>query len=339
MLFEKSLPDEPLGLRVTECEFDLCVGRHVFVFDEAAGPNRFTDRSDVVVDNCLFAHANLDYDVEGAITLHCCSGGTVSHNRFEDCHRYAVSFFGSCDVIVEYNDFDSAMTNSDDGGVTYGFSDMIGNNVIRHNFYNTVTGGNAGRLSHYCDNADCGTVMYSNLFYEGGVVCYHGAGRDNVLSGNVMIGENVGSTCGSLTGTVVEDGVEKTVITGEWMEAYIMQAWQRIHEYAETVPGYAEALEVRRPGALNLSLDPADAGSKNHVMAPTNTFTGNLFFNENAAVKIELIGNTADYCTVGNNAGYTLDENPIFVNPTVGDYRIRDGVDFPDIEFEKIGRY
>jgi hypothetical protein len=29
----------------------------------------------------------------------------------------------------------------------------------------------------------------------------------------------------------------------------------------------------------------------------------------------------------------------VFVNPTLGDYRIREGADFPDIEFEKIGRY
>ena len=339
VLFEKSLPNEPLGLRVTDCEFDLCVGRHVFVFDEASGPNRFTDRSDVLIDNCLFSHANLAYDVEGAVTLHCCSGGVVSHNRFESCHRYAVSFFGSCDVVVEYNDFDSAMTNSDDGGVTYGFSDMIGNNVIRYNFYNTVTGGSVGRLSHYCDNADCGTLMYSNLIYEGGVVCYHGAGRDNVLSDNVMIGLNAGSSCGSLTGTVVEDGVEKTVVTGDWMYGYVMREWEKIRGYAETVPGYAEALEARRPGALSLSLDPDEAGNLNHVMAPTNTFTGNLFVNENASIKLEFVGNAADYCTIEGNTAYTYGENPVFVNPTLGDYRIRAGVDFPDYHFEKIGRY
>ena len=46
------------------------------------------------------------------------------------------------------------------------------------------------------------------------------------------------------------------------------------------------------------------------------------------------------YSTVENNRGISLKENPLFVNPTLGDYRIRDDVtDFPDIEFEKIGRY
>ncbi|MBQ3900285.1 MAG: S-layer homology domain-containing protein, partial [Clostridia bacterium] len=179
LLFEHSLPDVPMGLRVTDSEFDLCVGRHVYIFDEADGPGRFTNRSDVFIDNCLFARANLVFDAEGALNLHRCSGGEVSHNRFENCCRYAVMFTGSCDVIVEYNDFDSAMTNSDDGGVTRGCSDVQGNNVIRYNFYNSISGGQVGRMAHYCDNYDCGTVMYSNLLFNAGGVVYHGSGRDN----------------------------------------------------------------------------------------------------------------------------------------------------------------
>ena len=65
---------------------------------------------------------------------------------------------------------------------------------------------------------------------------------------------------------------------------------------------------------------------------------GNRGFNENAETTEyeELI---AKYSTIEDNVSYTLEENPIFVNPTLGDYRIREGADFPDIEFEKIGRY
>ncbi|MBQ3901542.1 MAG: hypothetical protein II736_07470, partial [Clostridia bacterium] len=45
------------------------------------------------------------------------------------------------------------------------------------------------------------------------------------------------------------------------------------------------------------------------------------------------------YSVIEDNLAYTPDENPLFVDPASGDYRIREGVDFPDIEFEKIGRY
>ena len=45
------------------------------------------------------------------------------------------------------------------------------------------------------------------------------------------------------------------------------------------------------------------------------------------------------YVTCSGNRGFTFAENPMFVNPTIGDYRLRDGVDFFYIPFEEMGRY
>ena len=45
------------------------------------------------------------------------------------------------------------------------------------------------------------------------------------------------------------------------------------------------------------------------------------------------------FATVGDNLGYSLGENPCFVNPTRGDYRVVDGSGFPDAHFELMGRY
>ena len=42
---------------------------------------------------------------------------------------------------------------------------------------------------------------------------------------------------------------------------------------------------------------------------------------------------------IEDNVYYTSAENPLFINPSRGDYRFRDGVDFPEVFFEKIGRY
>ena len=332
LLFMRSLPDEPLGLHVTDSEFDICTGRHVFVFDEAGGPERFTNRSEILVDNCLFSRSNLSFDAEGSVNIHQCSGGLVSHNRFENCYRYAVMFTGSCDVIVEYNDFDSAMCNSDDGGITRGCADILGNNIVRYNFYNTISVGAVGHFAHYCDNGDCGTVMYSNLFYNAGNVCYNGAGRDNVLRDNVMI-DGSGTSMGSFT---------EAIINGEeldWLINGLTNDWRTVFRYIETVPGYAEALEERRPGATSLTLDYSRAADKDFILAPTNTIVDNLFINKNKEVNLGFYGNAESYCTVEGNAAFGKDENPIFVNPTIGDYRIRGGVDFPDIHFEEIGRY
>ena len=62
------------------------------------------------------------------------------------------------------------------------------------------------------------------------------------------------------------------------------------------------------------------------------------YMNDNASFGIDV---SPDMSTaVGeNNVSYSVDENPFFVNPSIGDYRIREGVDFYDIPFAKIGRY
>ncbi|MBR4661985.1 MAG: hypothetical protein IKO92_04565, partial [Clostridia bacterium] len=125
----------------------------------------------------------------------------------------------------------------------------------------------------------------------------------------------------------------------QWPLYYHDARWAKVREYCGTVPGYAEALEQRRPGILSLSFDLADVAERNFYLAPANEIRGNVFVNENSDLSIGLDYVSADYCDVGDNAAYTYGENPIFVNPTLGDYRIRDGVDFPDYHFEDIGRY
>ena len=336
VLFEKSLPDVPLALHVTDSEFDLCVGRHVFVFDDAGAEDRYTNRSEILVDNCLFARSNLKFDAEGSVNLHQCSGGMVSHNRFENCYRYAVMFTGSCDVIVEYNDFESAMTNSDDGGVTRGCGDIEGNNVVRYNFYNSITAGSVGRMAHYCDNGDCGTQIYSNLMYHAGSVVYHGSGRDNTLNNNVMI--DCGSGMGSQMGQIMEMGLEAAK-ADDWIIGDILGKYDRFKIRVENDPSYAEEVEKRRPGITSYTTDLSRLGERDFALAPTCEFIGNLFINDDADVSLGFSNGAEEFCKVEGNTAYTYAENPVFVNPTIGDYRIRDGVDFPDIEFEKIGRY
>ena len=39
------------------------------------------------------------------------------------------------------------------------------------------------------------------------------------------------------------------------------------------------------------------------------------------------------------NLKFTINDNPYFVNPSIGDYRIIEDADFHKIPYEKIGRY
>ena len=334
LLFEYSLDGQPLGLEVTDSEFDLCVGRHIYIADMANSDNKFTDRTDAVIDNCCFARSNMMFDAEGAVNLYQCSGGVVSHCVFENCCRYGVMFTGSIDVTVEYNAFDSVMTNSDDGGVTRGYNCADGYAVVRYNYYGPISSGSVGRFAHYCDEGDCGTVMYGNIFYQGGDFMLNGPCRDNNVSGNIFI-----TLSGSAHGIRMGHNTSGIIENGETIDNYDLSRWKQMLRRCAEVEGFAEALEARRPGASTISLDFADVALKNFALAPTNTFNDNLFINENKVIGIFLGGNGADYVTSENNRAYGLDENPVFVNPTIGDYRIRAGADFPDIQFEKIGRY
>ena len=68
------------------------------------------------------------------------------------------------------------------------------------------------------------------------------------------------------------------------------------------------------------------------------TETGNRLISPTGAVQ-EFSDLLKKHSVIEDNAGIKTDENPYFINPSIGDYRMRDGADFPDIHFEDIGRY
>ena len=327
-LIEYSRDGEQMDLTIRDSEFDFSVGCGVYVMDVANGPDRYTDISNILVDNCLFRRTNLEYDVEGALNLFKCTKGLVSHNEFVDCHRYGVMFDFSCDVVVEYNNFDSGMTNSEDGGVIRTAMGMDTNGLVR---YNLVTDSGHG-FAQYSDLEDCGTTDANNLFFSGSIMMA-GAGRDNVVVDNFFL-YGSGVTVQSHIPEILELGVEAQ------NDGFIRQrlaAWERILGYCDTVPGYREELEARRPGVTGLSFDFLRPEDPNFFLAPVTTVTGNVFICEEGEIHVS--AKSEEFLTAKDNETYGLDENPYFVNPTVGDYRIKEGADCPYFPFEEIGRY
>ncbi|MBR7034103.1 MAG: S-layer homology domain-containing protein [Clostridia bacterium] len=330
-LLEYSLDGAPMDLSIINSEFDYSVGCGVYVMDVSNGPNRYTDISNVKVDNCYFGHTNLEYDVEGACNLFKCTKGVISHCDFVECHRYAVQFDYSCDVVVEYNNFDSAMTNSEDGGVIRTALGMDSNAVIRYNLVNTVPNGSVGRFAQYSDLVDCGSTDCNNLFYDAGPIVYADGGRDNAAIDNVFIGGGI--DVGSLVPGILEAG---NAARSEFPINMHLGNWSRILSYCDTVPGYREELEKRRPGASTFSFDFNDPDDPNFFLAPVTTVRGNAFINSDGTVRAG--AKSPEFLILEDNTAYGYDENPFFVNPTIGDYRVREGVDL-DLPFEQIGRY
>ena len=90
---------------------------------------------------------------------------------------------------------------------------------------------------------------------------------------------------------------------------------------------------------LNIHFDAERYEDPYFALNQTAVIKGNRFFNDSGEMAAETREYVTAYTVFEDNGVYTIGENPVFVNPTLGDYRIRDGVDFPDYHFENIGRY
>ncbi|MBR3639650.1 MAG: right-handed parallel beta-helix repeat-containing protein, partial [Clostridia bacterium] len=293
--------------KIVNCDFDRSLGAAVIIHDSASGPDRYERRADALIENCRIASANLTFDVYGAVIFDDAGGGTVSHCLFEKCSRCAVTYTNSFDILIEYNDFAGAMYNSQDGGIIYSWGNQDGNCIIRYNLFRQMReAAGVGRMVLYADDGECGTEMYSNLIFDGLSAVFAGAGRDNRFSDNAVI-HRLFISVQSYTAAFKELGED---VHRQWPIYLPDGRWAKIREYCETVPGYAEAFEKRRPGILSLSFDSADVAERNFYLAPSNEIRGNVFVNENPDLPIGLDRDSAEYCSVGNNAVYPYSENP-----------------------------
>ena len=165
-------------------------------------------------------------------------------------------------------------------------------------------------------------------------------GRDNFVHDNVFIGDQtaVALSIGQMH-TVEEYGADAPSKSYDVRQT--VRTYQTVFDNIAQYPEYRAGVEFWSPVVLNYHIDYDRTDDPNFIMIPINTITNNVHINEKATFTGPPVGDKylLQYTVVENNRGYTLSENPCFVNPTLGDYRIRDGAGVMDIEFEKIGRY
>ena len=337
----------------TDNVFDCFYGAALKVDGKCEGGQRFDRTTNILFDNNLVRKTNLVFDFRCGVDLSSCSKVEVSHNRFEECSRGAVSFSRSYDVTVEYNDFASVMLNSTDGGILYADWSCDGRNVVvRHNCFGPVTTAGIGTFGFYIDDNTCGAEVCSNIFWNTGnsAAMIHD-GRDCFIHDNVVIATDKGAYGGEglgfgVSSTRVEieeyiaDGTIDQMRTEEWSIVRGEGIWNEMFELCDTYDNYKNAILSRWPQILDYHLDYMNTDDPDFVFNSVNTFARNVYFNDSGK-KCDFSDNVLilKYLTVGEERGFTLDENLFFVNPALGDYRVRKGADIPDLEFEKIGRY
>ena len=338
--FNGDTENRRMDLTVRECTFANSYGHALYVDGKNSDVKKFEQDSNIVFDNNLVRTANILYDTWNAVHFYDCTHVSVTHNRFECLARGAVSFTRTTDLVIEYNDFDSAMQNSNDGGVIY--TDWICDArdlTVRYNYFGEVPGAGTGQFGLYLDEFTSGFDIRSNLFYHvGNCTAMFSLGRDNVFRDNAVINGQCG--WGTSTREEIEEAGSAAAAEakGCWGIRYGKRVWGDLIEKLKD-SAYRAAVEEKWPEMLKIHLNYDDLDDPYLANNPVTYIKNNVYVNTEGKTpvtdrKYELI-----YTTYENEKAYTYGENPIYVNPTLGDYRIREGVDFPDIHFEEIGRY
>ncbi|MBP0989647.1 MAG: hypothetical protein J5874_00495, partial [Oscillospiraceae bacterium] len=114
--------------------------------------------------------------------------------------------------------------------------------------------------------------------------------------------------------------------------------WVSIFSFFDSHPDLKAEAEEKWPGFFDITTDISRWRDREFCQNSSLIITGNRCFSAKST-ESSYRDTLAKYSTIEDNLVYSLSENPVFINPTLGDYRIREGADFPDIHFEMIGRY
>lgn len=117
-------------------------------------------------------------------------GQVASHNRIHDAPHNAF-LYGGNEHLFEYNEVYRVVMETGDAGAFYTGRDWTSQgNILRHNYIHDLGGGDAGHVNTmgvYLDDCDSGDTIEGNLFYRAGRAIMIGGGRDNTVSGNLVV--------------------------------------------------------------------------------------------------------------------------------------------------------
>ena len=333
-------PGVPLDVTVKNCEFSSAASTALYI-GAMDDENIFTTCSNVLIDNNLFTLTNLRDGNNGAVKIFA-PNSRISHNEFRKCYWEGVDFRKAVNMTAEYNVFDRVCYNGDDTGALNNYSsvDRCGN-VVRYNLFVNIYGGTNGRFCLYLDDST-GTETYSNLFFRVDFTSMNnGISKYNVFRDNIIINPESEEAVGCSPKIDATLAVEKAMAEGNTdaitsHELYVR--WKTALDYFDSHPEQKAIAEELWDGFFDVSLDLDDWQKPGFCMNSSLVVTNNAEINKTGAAR-EYDGTISKYSVIEGNAGYKTSENPFFADPSAGDYRLRDGVDFPDIHFENIGRY
>lgn len=332
----------PLDVTVTGCEFSVCAGIALRIEADFNWEDRFTSGTNVVVDNNYFTLTCLRYGCNGALRI-ASPFARVSHNHFKKNYWEDIDFRNAANLTAEYNVFEQSCCNGDDTGAMQTFRQMADSEgaVVRYNLFFNIRGGTNGRYCLYLDGS-WGCEVSNNIFYNVDLgVMNNGVPKRNFIHDNIVV--NPQSTNAAIA-TVHAEGIDLIRYASEIgepdliVEDWLYVSWKNALANYDANPDYKAKVAELWPGILDITCDLDRMDEPEFVLNSTVTIRDNAEINIAGAVR-EYEETAAQYCDITPDTGYTLNENPFFVNPSTGDYRMKDGAGFAEIPFDLIGRY
>ena len=321
------------GLKVLNCEFYNFRDCGIFVYSSEAGLDALTP-SEIVIDNNYFHDFTSAESFGSAISINWTVDAVVSHNEFVNGGHSAIDFDRGINLTIEYNVFDNMMMNSADYGAVYSFRLLaFRDNTIRYNIFKNIRAESA-QYGIYIDGSYAQNI-YGNIFYDAGTrgIVING-GRENNVHDNVFIGSN-SYNGSSITYNSDLCGIDENGMPFANNEEKYDITLERLGMAPDRESPHFAKWYAKWPILYDYSLDFTNIDSFDCIFNTVNEIKNNAFFNV-PHDKTDIHKYFADET---GNKDYTLNDNPIFTDPTHGDYSIKDTSRFFDNHFDKIGRY
>ena len=338
--------DECLNVKITNSELAFFADEGIHVESptseyaiEGYHPHALISDGLVIDNNSIHDIGLITVGVDtSGIRLSNCVMSKITHNEIYNSNRCAIRFDNCIRADIAYNYFHHCMLNSADGGVVYGFRAFnYRDSNIRYNLFTDIPNKTGAQYAIYNDGSHAWNII-GNIFYDAGSVnVMLNGGRDNYVCDNICIESKNGKTSflgyNSDPTEIDENGKPQINSNTEQIDAM----YRALNERLSKDSPYYDLWYAEWPLLFDFSLDINDAGNYDCIFHTINYIKNNHLVGMTASYEENSIA--AVFGDFENNIEYPKDENPIFVNPALGDYSIREGVDLQDNHFSEIGRY
>jgi len=247
-------------------------------------------------------------------------GNGASNNLIYSLPHCAISFSGN-EQIIELNEIhDVCLETGDVGAIYTGRNYTFRGNIVRYNFIHHTGGVGMGSMGIYMDDCVSGTQIYGNVLWKLHRAVFLGGGRDFKIENNIFV------DCDP----AIELDCRGLSKLANWHDMIYVTMKKGLEEMNWKQPPYStrypELAELEKFYGGDYGIPPGN------ILAANNICVGDKW------LQLNFTGMDEAVTSRDNMVG----ADPCFVNPSKGDFRLKENspafkLGFKKIPFEQIG--